>query len=29
MVASILKIVITQNTISDNLVDLPKLGHII
>ena len=27
MVASILKIVITRNTICDNLVGLPKLGH--
>ena len=28
MVASILKIVITQNTICDNLVGFPKSGHI-
>ena len=27
MVASILKIVITRNTICDNLVDFPKSGH--
>ena len=28
MVASILKIVITRNTICDNLVGFPKSGHI-
>ena len=28
MEASILKIVITRNTICDNLVGFPKLGHI-
>ena len=27
MVASILKIVITRNTICDNLVSFPKSGH--
>ena len=27
MVASILKIVITRNTICDNLVGFPKSGH--
>ena len=29
MMASILKIVITRNTICDNLVGFPKSGHII
>ena len=28
MVASILKIIITRNTICDNLVSFPKSGHI-
>ena len=29
MVASMLKIVITQNTICENLVGFPKLGHVL
>ena len=28
MVASILNIIITRNTICDNLVSVPRLGHI-
>ena len=28
MVASVLKIIIAQNTICDNLVSFPKSGHI-